>query len=47
MRVDSGEYRIIYVVSDNIVKIVLVGLRNDDDAYKKFKRRYQNLKLAA
>ena len=39
-RVDIGEYRIIYsyVSSDDLVEIVLVGKRNDDEVYKRLKR---------
>ena len=45
-RVDIGEYRIIYRVVESKnemngqVKIALVGKRNDDDVYKKFKRKF-------
>jgi len=38
-RVDSGEYRIIYKVEKDIIKLVLIGLRNDGDVYKKFQRK--------
>lgn len=38
-RVDIGEYRIIYRVEIDTVKIALIGKRNDDEAYKKFKRK--------
>jgi mRNA interferase RelE/StbE len=39
-RVDSGEYRIIYrfVSEEDLVEIILVGKRNDDEVYEKFKR---------
>ncbi len=37
-RVDIGEFRIIYRVEGDVVKIALVGKRNDNDVYKKFKR---------
>jgi mRNA interferase RelE/StbE len=37
-RVDIGEFRIIYRVEDDVVKIAVVGKRNDDEVYKKFKR---------
>jgi mRNA interferase RelE/StbE len=37
-RVDSGEYRIIYIVSGDILEIKIVGKRNDDEVYKKLKR---------
>ena len=38
-RVDIGEYRVIYSFNDEVVYIHLVGKRNDDEAYKKFKRQ--------
>lgn len=39
-RVDSGEYRIIYLfhADEDLVKIILVGKRNDDEVYKKLVR---------
>ena len=39
-RVDSGEYRIVYqfLPKQDLVKIILVGKRNDDDVYKKLNR---------
>ncbi len=38
-RTSVGEYRVIYYVRDNILLIiVLVGRRNDGDAYKQLKR---------
>ncbi|MGL5871929.1 MAG: type II toxin-antitoxin system RelE family toxin [Xenococcaceae cyanobacterium] len=39
-RVDSGEYRIVYrfKVDDDLVEIILVGKRNDDEVYKILKR---------
>lgn len=39
-RVDSGEYRIIYrfLPEEDLVEVVLVGKRNDDEVYKKIKR---------
>lgn len=40
LRVDIGEYRIIYKVetAPNYLKIILVGRRNDSEAYKQAKR---------
>jgi len=38
-RVDIGEYRIIYRFDSDIVYIALVGKRNDDDVYKRFKQQ--------
>jgi len=39
-RVDSGEYRIIYHfdAEENLVEVILVGKRNDDEVYKQLKR---------
>lgn len=39
-RVDCGEYRIVYKFypKDDLVEVILVGKRNDDDVYKKLTR---------
>ena len=39
-RVDSGEYRIVYCYKpkDDLVEVILVGKRNDDEVYKKLER---------
>jgi mRNA-degrading endonuclease RelE of RelBE toxin-antitoxin system len=39
-RVDSGEYRIVYCFDPNadLVEVILVGKRNDDEVYKQLKR---------
>lgn len=37
-RADVGEYRIIYHVEENCLKVVLVDKRNDDEVYKKLSR---------
>lgn len=39
-RVDSGEYRIVYRYKpeDDLVEVILVGKRNDDEVYKKLER---------
>jgi len=39
-RVDSGEYRIIYQfkADEDLVEVILVGRRNDDDVYKRLER---------
>ena len=39
-RVDSGEYRIVYRFKpkEDLVEVILVGKRNDDDVYKKLSR---------
>ncbi|MBS0184889.1 MAG: type II toxin-antitoxin system RelE/ParE family toxin [Proteobacteria bacterium] len=38
-RIDAGEYRIIYKVEKDMIMLVLIGLRNDDNVYKKFQRK--------
>jgi mRNA interferase RelE/StbE len=38
-RVDIGEYRIIYEVEGNTLCIILIGKRNDDEVYKKLRRK--------
>jgi len=39
-RVDSGEYRIVYrfKANEDLVEVILVGKRNDDEVYKKMAR---------
>ena len=37
-RTDIGEYRIIYRVEGNVLKVALVDKRNDDEVYKKLSR---------
>lgn len=39
-RVDCGEYRIVYRfnVDEDLVEVILVGKRNDDEVYKQLKR---------
>ena len=37
-RADIGEYRIIYRVEENCLKVALVDKRNDDEVYKKLNR---------
>lgn len=41
-RVDSGEYRILYFVDHKkeLLQIVLIAKRNDDEVYRKFMRRF-------
>ncbi len=36
-RADIGEYRIVYRVLKDTVKIAVIGKRNDDEVYRKFK----------
>ena len=37
-RVDIGEYRIIYRFDKDTIYIAVVGKRNDDEVYKRFKQ---------
>lgn len=38
-RVDVGEYRIIYIPSDQEVEVLVIGKRNDDEVYRMWKRK--------
>ena len=38
-RVDSGEYRIVYIVVGTTLEIKVAGKRNDDEVYKKLRRQ--------
>jgi len=38
-RVDIGEYRIIYNVDGNVLKVFLIGKRNDDESYRTLRLR--------
>jgi len=38
-RIDVGEYRVIYKVQGEVVKIHTIGNRNDDEVYKAFQRK--------
>lgn len=37
-RVDIGEYRIVYEVEGDDLRVVLIGKRNDDEVYRLLKR---------
>ncbi len=39
LRVDVGEYRIIYEIMDDTVNVILIGKRNGDEVYKKLGRK--------
>lgn len=39
LRADVGDYRIIYRLHGDVIQVVLIGRRNDDDVYKEMKRR--------
>lgn len=38
-RTDIGEYRIIYNITKDVLEILIIGKRNDDDVYKQLKRQ--------
>jgi mRNA interferase RelE/StbE len=38
-RVDIGEYRSIYNVDGDVLKVFLIGKRNDDEIYRTLRRR--------
>jgi len=40
LRIDVGEYRVIYRfdIKKELITVVLIGKRNDDAVYRKFKR---------
>ena len=38
LRVDIGEYRIVYRIDGDTIKICVIGKRNDGDVYRRFKR---------
>jgi len=42
-RVDSGEFRIYYEIDDaqQVIDVLLVGKRGDDEIYRRLKRRFQ------
>ena len=39
-RVDIGEFRIIYRIDGEVVKIAVVGKRNDNEVYRKFEQQF-------
>jgi mRNA interferase RelE/StbE len=38
-RIDSGEYRIVYSVDAELVRIFVIGKRNDDEVYRRLDRK--------
>lgn len=38
-RVDVGEYRVVYRVEDDLLKVPIIGKRNDDQVYRELRRR--------
>ena len=39
MRIDQGEYRIIFVVDAQVVRVPIAGKRNDNAVYREFERK--------
>jgi mRNA interferase RelE/StbE len=37
-RVDIGEYRIVYRIDGDLLKVPLIGKRNDDEVYRNLRR---------
>ena len=37
-RIDAGEYRIVYAVTDDTIEVLVIGKRNDSDVYKQWER---------
>ncbi len=40
LRVDVGEYRIVYQVDGKALVVLLVGKRNDDEIYRRISRKH-------
>jgi mRNA interferase RelE/StbE len=38
-RIDSGEFRVCYTQAGNVIKVTVVGKRNDDDVYRRLDRK--------
>ena len=38
-RADIGEYRIVYDVTEDLVRVLVIGKRNDDEVYKEVERK--------
>ena len=38
-RIDAGEFRIVYEIKDNIIFVLVVGKRNNNEVYNQFKRK--------
>ena len=38
-RIDVGEYRVIYDLDGDVVRIILIGKRNDDEVYRRLRRK--------
>jgi mRNA interferase RelE/StbE len=40
-RADVGEYRILYRHEGEVLKLIVVGHRNDGEVYKEFEKKYK------
>lgn len=38
-RIDQGEYRIVFYVEKDVVRVPFIGKRNDDEVYRQLSRR--------
>ena len=38
-RIDAGEFRMCYTVVGKVIRVVVVGKRNDDAVYKELERK--------
>ena len=38
-RVDAGEFRMCYAVAGEVIRVVVIGNRNDDAVYKELQRK--------
>jgi mRNA interferase RelE/StbE len=39
LRIDVGEYRVIYDIEGPVVRILVIGKRNDDEVYRRLRRK--------
>ncbi|MCA9215586.1 MAG: type II toxin-antitoxin system RelE/ParE family toxin [Planctomycetales bacterium] len=40
-RISVGEYRVVYDYSDDELRILVIGKRNDDEIYKAMRRKFE------
>ncbi|MGA2701010.1 MAG: type II toxin-antitoxin system RelE/ParE family toxin [Isosphaeraceae bacterium] len=38
-RIDQGEYRIVFYVEGNVIRVPCIGKRNDDEVYRQLGRK--------
>lgn len=36
-RVTAGEYRVVYDVRDGVLRVIVIGKRNDDEVYRRLR----------